>query len=384
MRFRHGDGSIVHLGYCARAHPADDLDGLIAGLEGCASLVRKELDVPVLGVGLWLASPVADRLANSPVALNKLRRTLYRNNLEVVSLNGSQHSAFTDKVVGTKLYRPDWTELERLRYTFDLIDVLADLLPKDASYGSVSTLPLAWRVPWSKMHNIAARAAFERLENYLARTEIRTSRRIRIAVEPEPGCVLEMIPQAAAWLSRYSSPYDGLSRIGLCLDTCNLAVQFEEPADAFETLCRAGVELIKSQLGVAPQLAVPSDSTGRRRLMDLGEPKYLRPVREWGGPGVDDVQQAYELSGHAPWRTHVHLPVHTAPPAPFTSTTAVLEDCLARLVGGSHPLTHHLESEAHAWPRKPKSQQELAEWIAAELSCLRDRLTALGLEEVTG
>ncbi len=65
MRFRHPDGSTVHLAYCTNVHPAEDLDGVIAQLDGCSRLVRKELDVPVLGVGLWLAHTLADRLANS-------------------------------------------------------------------------------------------------------------------------------------------------------------------------------------------------------------------------------------------------------------------------------------------------------------------------------
>ena len=309
MRFRHRDGSTVHVGYCATVHPAEDLDGVIAGLDGCAALVRAELDVPVLGVGLWYASPLADRLANSPPSLNKLRRTLARNQLEVVTLNGIPHSHFTDQVVGTKLFCPDWTEPERLRYTFDLIGVLAELLPADASYGSVSTLPLAWRMPWSKARNTAAR-------------------------------------------------------------------------DAFETLWQAGVDVVKGQVAVAPTLVDPSDAVGRHALNQLGTPKYLRQVREWGGPGVDDVAQAYELSGHAAWRMHTHLPAHTAPPAPLTATTLVLEDCLARLVRGGHPLTHHLESEVFAWPRSARTKQRLAKRIAKELRWLGDRLTDLGLEAV--
>ncbi|WP_433167523.1 metabolite traffic protein EboE [Kribbella sp. CA-247076] len=384
MRFRHRDGSTVHLGYSATVHPAEDLDGVIAGLDGYAALVRQELDVPRLGVGLWFASPLADRLANSPAAINKLRRALTRNQLEVVTLNGIAHSSFTDAVVGTKVYCPDWTEPERLRYTLDLVDILAVLLPRDASYGSISTLPLAWRVPWSKARDKAAQKAFERLDWHLERTEQRTGRKIRVAVEPEPGCVLEMTGQAAAWLSRYSSPYAGSSRIGLGFDACHLAVQFEEPTEAFETLWRAGVDVVKAQLSAAPQLVDPSDTAARRRLADLGDPRYLRPVREWCGPGVDDVEQAYQLSGHAAWRMHAHVPAHCSLPDPLTGTNAVLEDCLARLVGCGQPLTHHLESETYAWARKPRTPETLAKKIAKELDWLRKRLLSLGLQEISG
>ena len=382
MRFRHRDGSTVHLGYSATVHPAAELDELVAGLDACAGAVRKALGVPVLGVGLWFPHRLADRLANSPSALSKLRRALRRNRLEVVTLNGTPHAQFTDKVVGTKLYCPDWTDPERLRYTLDLIDVLAELLPADAPYGSISTVPLGWRVPWSRDRNRAAREAIDRVEQHLARTETRTCRMIRIAVETEPGCVLEMIGQAAAWLDRYASPYGGGSRIGLGLDTCHLAVQFEEPAESFELLWRAGVDVVKAQLSLAPTLVDPSDASGRYALGQLGRPKYLRQVREWGGPGVDDVAQANELSSHAAWRMHAHLAAHAAPPDPLSATTGVLDECLTRLVGGGHPLTHHLESEVYVWPRAPRTQQALAKRIAKELGWLRDRLTALGLDQV--
>ncbi|WP_433021097.1 metabolite traffic protein EboE [Kribbella sp. CA-294648] len=381
MRFRHPDGSIVHLAYCTNVHPAEDLEGVIAQLDGCSALVREELGVPVLGVGLWLASTLADRLANSRVALNRLRAALDRNHLEVVTLNGFPYSGFHDRVVGKKVYSPDWTEPARLRYTLDLVDVLAELLPEDASYGSISTLPLAWRTPWDRSRDAAARDAVNRLELHLARTAEATGRRIRVAIEPEPGCVLEMIPQAAHWLG----PYAARSLVGLCLDTCHLAVQFEEPAAAFATLSRAGVEVVKSQVSAALHVPHPGDPVARELLDEFAEPKFLHQTREYGGGGIDDLDLVDQLSGHACWRVHFHVPVHAAPRPPLTSTTDVLEDSLRHLVGGTHPLTHHLESETYTWsvlPNAPTTRQELAQGIAGELGWLRDRLVGLGLEEI--
>ncbi|HEY0470417.1 MAG TPA: metabolite traffic protein EboE [Kribbella sp.] len=399
MRFRHPDGSVIHLAYCTNVHPAEDLEGVIAQLDGCSSLVRKNLDVPVLGVGLWLAHTLAENLANSPIALNRLAQALDRNGLEVVTLNGFPYAGFHDQVVGKKVYRPDWTEPARLDYTIDLVKVLGDLLPADASYGSISTLPLAWRRPWSSARDAQARQAFDRLDGHLARVEARTGRRIRVAVEPEPGCVLEMIPQAAHWLSPYAappgaSPYAGSpgvgssvgsARLGVCLDTCHLAVQFEEPAKAFAVLADARVDIVKSQLSAALQVADPSDPAARELLKEFAEPKFLHQTREYGGPGVDDLDLVDELSGREAWRVHFHVPVHAAPRPPLSSTTDVLEESLMELVGGLHPRTHHLESETYTWsvlPSGPRNQHELAEGIAGELAWLRDRLTALGLEEI--
>ncbi|TDU87433.1 hypothetical protein EV138_0956 [Kribbella voronezhensis] len=399
MRFRHPDGSVVHLAYCTNVHPAEDLEGVINQLDGCAAVVRKQLKVPVLGVGLWLANTLAERLANSPIALSRLARALDRNGLEVVTLNGFPYSGLRDRVVGKKVYQPDWTEPARLDYTLDLVKVLSELLPADAAYGSISTLPLAWRTPWSRSRDAQARQAFGKLDEHLARLETRTGRRIRVAVEPEPGCVLEMIGQATNWLSPYAVPARGAagargtqgarggggSRVGICLDTCHLAVQFEEPGRSFALLAEANVEIVKSQLSAALHVASPWDPAARELLAEFAEPKFLHQTREYGGPGVDDLDLVGELSGHASWRAHFHIPVHAPPRPPLTSTTDVLEESLRHLVGSAQPLTHHLESETYTWsvlPSPPKGREELAAGIAGELAWLRDRLVALGLTQL--
>jgi len=379
MRFRHPDGSLVHLAYCTNVHPAEDLDGVIAQLDSCSALVRKELDVPVLGVGLWLAHQLADQLANSPGALQRLRVALARNGLEVVTLNGFPYAGFHDEVVGKKVYLPDWTQPERLHYTRNLVDVLAQLLPPDASYGSISTLPLAWREPWSAGQDTLARAAVSRLEMHLARVEESTGRRIRVAFEPEPGCVIELVPQGAEWLT----PYAEGGRIGLCLDTCHLAVQFEEPSAAFAVLDQTGVPVVKSQVSAALEVADPRSPEALRLLAEFAEPKFLHQTRERGGLAIDNLDAVDQLAGRDAWRVHFHVPVHAAPRPPLSSTTDVLEESLAHLVGGEHPRTLHLESETYTWsvlPTSPRDVHELVEGIAGELAWLRSRITALGLE----
>ncbi|MFD0822825.1 xylose isomerase, partial [Micromonospora zhanjiangensis] len=66
MRLRHVDGQTVHLGYCTNVHPAEDLAGVLAQLDAYALPIRRRLGTDVLGLGLWLAAPVAARLAAEP------------------------------------------------------------------------------------------------------------------------------------------------------------------------------------------------------------------------------------------------------------------------------------------------------------------------------
>ncbi len=43
MRFRHPDGTTVHLAYCTNVHPAETLDGVLAQLRDHCEPVRRRL-----------------------------------------------------------------------------------------------------------------------------------------------------------------------------------------------------------------------------------------------------------------------------------------------------------------------------------------------------
>ena len=94
MRFRHPDGSTVHLAYCTNVHPAETLDGVLAQLRDHCEPVRRRLGRDRLGIGLWLARDAAHALVTDPSALRGLRTELDRRGLEVVSLYGVRYEGF--------------------------------------------------------------------------------------------------------------------------------------------------------------------------------------------------------------------------------------------------------------------------------------------------
>lgn len=94
MRFRHPDGSIVHLAYCTNVHPAETLDGVRAQLRDHCEPVRRRLGRDRLGIGLWLARDAARTLINDPAELRALRSELDSRGLEVVTLNGFPYEGF--------------------------------------------------------------------------------------------------------------------------------------------------------------------------------------------------------------------------------------------------------------------------------------------------
>lgn len=384
MRFQHPDGSVVHLAYCSNVHPAQDLAGVLAQLAMYAGPVRQRLGVDRLGLGLWLARPVASALAASHTKVARLRKELERHGLEVVTLNGFPYQGFHDEIVKYRVYRPDWSMPDRLSYTLDLARVLTRLLPSDVDNGSISTLPLAWREPWEVPRARAVRANLTRLTDGLEEVAAATGRKIRVAFEPEPGCVVENCTQAAEYLAATDPRF-----IGVCLDACHLAVGFEEPVAAVARLTEAGVPVVKLQASCALQALSPATPAVRAALASFAEPRFLHQTREqYFGQPADDLEPALAglLPGDAAWRVHFHVPLHAAPESPLDSTQDVLIEALTALVGGPVALTHHIEVESYTWDvlpgnRRPRTPEALVEGIAAEVAWTRDVLVSLGLRE---
>jgi len=377
VRLRHPDGSVLHLAYCSNVHPADDLDGVAAQLERYAARVRERLDAPVLGVGLWVAAPA---LADAAAA-ERLRAQLDRLGLEVVTLNGFPYTAFHAPVVKLEVYRPNWADEQRRDYTLGLARLLARLLPDDVAEGSISTLPLGWRTEWDAADQAAGRLALEQVAFGLGEIEDRTGKRIRLALEPEPGCTIETVAQASEFLAGLAPEW-----IGLCLDACHLAVQFERADGALAQLAEVGVPVVKAQVSSALRVPDPGGAAGRAFLDDFAEPRFLHQVRERVGAavaGTDDLPEALDggLPADTEWRVHFHVPVHAAE----HTTQDELEATLAALAGGPAPVTRHLEVETYTWgvlPDGPGGDDGLVEGLAAELAWTRDRLVALGAEEI--
>ncbi|MEU6204303.1 metabolite traffic protein EboE [Micromonospora musae] len=390
MRLRHTSGELVHLGYCTNVHPAEDLAGILAQLDTYALPVRQELDSDLLGLGLWLAAPVAAELAAEPTARRRLRAELTARGLEVVTLNGFPYAAFQAPVVKGDVYQPDWTTPQRLAYTLNLARILADLLPDDAARGSISTLPLAWRSPWDAGQAGAARERLDQLAAGLAEVERETGRQIRVGFEPEPGCLVESTSQAAALLSAMDT-----ERLGVCVDLAHLACAWEEPAEALARLRAAGLPVVKVQVSAALEAADPVGSA--EALRRWVEPRFLHQTRAAGCAGghdpadpayaADDLDAALDARLPGRWRVHYHVPLHAPPEPPLESTVGVLRAALAELFTGPDAGCDHLDVETYTWgvlpqARRPRTDAELASGIAAELAFARAELTALGLVPV--
>lgn len=379
MRLRHRDGQTVHLGYCTNVHAGEELPEIIGQLDTYAVTARRLLGADRLGVGLWLAAPVAARLAADPAEVARLRDELDARGLDVVTCNGFPYRSFHAPVVKHAVYHPDWLTDARMEYTVDLARVLAGLLPDDAVRGSVSTLPLAWRTPWSARHRAAAQGRLAELADRLAAVHASTGRLVRVGFEAEPGCVMETTEQVAENLAGADTRY-----LGVCLDLAHLACAWEEPAAALARLAQAGLPVVKVQVSAALGAEHPQEPGTAAALRSYAEPRFLHQTRSAAGPAADDLADALDAGLPGPWRVHYHVPLHAAPQPPLHATVEVLRAALAELVGGERAVCDHLEVETYTWNvlppgRRPSGPAQLAEGIAAELAFARDELLALGL-----
>ncbi|MGC5615897.1 metabolite traffic protein EboE [Georgenia sp. Z1491] len=387
----------MDLSYCTNVHPAEDLDGIIDQLRRHAGPVRRQAGLDTLGVGLWLPVGAAAELAGDPAARDRLRDVLAAEGLELRTVNAFPFAGFHDDVVKLAVYRPDWTTPERLAYTKDCATALADLLPAGGS-GSISTLPLGWRTGWDAAADAEAEDNLTALVAHLRELEASTGRTVRLAVEPEPGCILDDVADVVAWLgARPALIEDGY--VGLCLDTCHLAVSFADPAGAVAAANAAGVRVVKVQASVALEVPDPSAPGVMAALEPFAEARYVHQVRarpggadqargpgdgppadEWEALAADDLIDVLRADPawpvDRPWRVHVHIPLHARPAEPLRATTEVLASAVDAVLDAPHGDEAHLDVETYTWHVLPDALQpdSLVGGIAAELRWATEHL----------
>ena len=391
----------LHLGYCTNIHAGETWDEVFANLETHGRAVKSRVapDAP-FGVGLRLSAAASRRLAE-PGVLEPFRDWLATNGLYVFTINGFPYGAFSGGAVKERVYRPDWLEDERLAYSDGLADILAALAP-DGVEGTVSTVPGCFEARGSARE--AGPRVAERLRahaEHLWRLGERTGRAVALALEPEPQCMLETSADAVTFFeghvfSRASvdafAAATGLAaaraeetlrrHLGVCLDACHAAVQFETPDDALGRLLRAGVRILKVQVSAGLRVARP-DADARAALAPFAEGVYLHQVVVRSGIHLRrylDLPQALADAARPgaeigdEWRVHFHVPVFREHLGPFENTQSFLVPLLARL--GREDLCRHLEVETYTWDVLPPEHraEPVDDAIARELEWTRDKL----------
>jgi sugar phosphate isomerase/epimerase len=326
--------------------------------------------------------------------MDAFREELDRLGLYVFTINGFPYGAFHGRPVKEKVYRPDWLEDERLVYADTLATVLAGLMAgRTAGEGSVSTVPgcflgrASGDAPAAVARNVLRHAA------HLWRIREDTGLTVGLALEPEPHCLLETTADAAAFFERHLFAPDavaafadgtGLSlagaeealrrHVGVCLDACHAAVQFEEPADAVRRLQAAGIRILKIQVSAGLRLQEP-DGAALAALKSFAEPVYLHQVVVREGERLrryldlpEAIAAARAESPGDEWRVHFHVPLFQDALGSFQSTQPFVAELLQLQARAS--VTNHLEVETYTWDVLPEEHRRVpvVDAVARELA----------------
>jgi hypothetical protein len=346
---------------------------------------------------------------NAPGALDDTKRELDDAGLYVFTLNGFPYGSFHGTRVKERVYRPDWLEDERVRYTCALARILAALLPENTP-GSISTVPGCFqeRAEPGAARMIASNVA--RAVADFARIERETGKTLALALESEPGCLLETTDDALSFFERELFALDvrrelaeriGVDagraeevlrrHVGICLDACHASVEFERPVMALQKLRSAGILVPKIQLSAGLRIrSATAEAIGELRAFDDGVYFHQTVVRRGSErDGVsrhlrryvdlpDAFRAAPEIGDGAEWRVHCHVPVFHAELGAFSSTQEDLRELLLLAT----ELSPHLEVETYTFDVLPAALRDrpVVEAIACELEWV---LAALALRRAS-
>jgi hypothetical protein len=386
VELHHG----LHLAYCTNIHRGETWGETFAALKTHTIAVHERVGPGrPFAIGLRLSATAARELGD-PVGRREFRRWLEKNNCYVFTLNGFPYGPFHGARVKEAVYTPDWTTPERLAYTCQLFDLLAELSPPGMA-GSVSTLPGSFK---AFIHRPEQRQVIRdqlwRCVEHIARLSQTSGRPLHLGLEPEPLCLWENTRETVEFFTQMRQdrpPDDRLDQfLGVNYDTCHLAVEYEEPRAALGRLREAGVKISKIHLSSA--LKTRPTPAARASLRQFADEVYLHQVvaRDQAGrlTYFRDLPEALaDASPAEEWRIHFHVPLHAPTVPPFENTNDHLLGTLD-VLAENPALCQHLEMETYTWevlPGELKSRSvvdQLAAEYAWTLARLAERRLAKG------
>jgi len=371
--------------YCMNVHPGEGLDDMTHAIRTYVPQIRRALcpDAP-FGLGLRVAADAAQAL-QSPQARSDLAEQLANQNLYAFTINGFPYGAFHQTRVKQQVYLPDWASTDRFTYTCRLFTLLADLLP-EGTQGSVSTVPLGYKYAETRPEDTVE--PLRELGRFLARLEQESGKQLHLGLEPEPDCLLETTEETIRFFEDQvfsgSGDEEAILRrhLGVCLDTCHVAMQFEDPAESLRQYRKAGIRVSKIQLSTA--LECPAD-IDPELLRPFDDGVYLHQIKGWK-PSAGN-RPYFRVADLPEWldapqaeegilRIHAHVPLHWQGAGDLGTTHSTLtEDFWTEVAQDSCP---HIEVETYTFdvlPGSLRGNQSVVEDMTAECRWALNRMS---------
>jgi hypothetical protein len=394
------DAGLGHLTYSTLVHPGDTWDQMWDSLRAYVPRVKARVspDRP-FGICLRLSAASAGTLVGDPAERRRLAEFLAEHDLYVFTVNAFVYGGFKGETVKERVYEPDWQTDERVRYTMDVADVLAEIAPAGVN-PSIQTPPMGFKpkvtgpeVIAEYTRNVMAVVA------HLVDIERRTGKTITLAIEPEPHCFIETTDEAISYFRDHL--YSGVAvttfaeivglpiseanatlrrHLGLVYDVGHQAVEFEDPRDALAKLVDAGIPVFKLQLAAA--LRVPAvTQAGVDRLRVFADTIYLtQTVERRNGDltrylNMEEAFAAWDAEpGPREWRIHFHVPIFLERLGELETTRAATAAALA--VHRATALSRHVEIETYTWDVLPDEFKtgDIVEYVSREIEWARAEL----------
>lgn len=397
-------GRLGHLAYSTLVHPGDTWAEMRESVETFAPAVKARLspDAPY-GLSLRISAASAETLTADHDERVRFRRWLDDHNMYVFTVNAFPYGPFKGRVVMEQVYEPDWFTEDRVRYTMQVADILAEITPPSVA-PSIQTAPLAFRPNVTRDGDVGRLTEnLLRVVSHLVDVERRTGRRVKLALEPEPYCFLETTEETVRYFQDHVWSADGIRRLarltglpasevvglvrrhlGVVFDICHQSVQFEDIAASLRLLRDSGVPIFKFQAAAA--LRVPEvTSEAIEALTPFADTIYLSQTTESRDGkltrrlNLSDAIEAWRAdpTGRREWRTHFHLPIFLTDLDGLRTTRPGIEEALA--VHADTPLSDHLEVETYTWDVLPAHLKtgDITEYVSRELDWMRDTLVGM-------
>jgi sugar phosphate isomerase/epimerase len=391
-----------HLTYSTLVHPGDTWEEMWASLVTYVPKVKARVAPRVpFGVSLRLSARSAETLARDRTERDKLKKFLADNDMYLYTVNAFPYGPFKNQVVKEQVYEPDWRSEERTRYTTNVADVLADVVPEGIS-PSIQSAPLGFKPRVTGADVVASYTQHVlRVAAHLVGLASRTGRVVTLALEPEPYCFLETTDETVAYFRDHL--YTGASaaalaklagipiseahvalrkHVGVVFDICHQAVVYENIAESLQKLVDAGIPIFKLQEAAA--MRVPQVT---QKIVDAlaryAKTIYLtQTVEKKDGKltrflNLEDAFKAWQTNpGPREWRTHFHVPVFLDSLGEFETTRFAIEDALR--FHKANPLSRQLEIETYTWDVLPEHLKtgDIVDYVTRELEWVRGQLAS--------
>lgn len=367
----------LHLSYCLNIHPGESWAENLAAIREHAVRV-KQLVSPEewFGLGLRLSAQAVEELAADVALRNAALDVFAEHGMYPFSVNAFPYGKFHAGAVKENVYAPDWRFATRRDYTMRVADILARWLPEGVD-GSISTVPGSFK-EWITSEADAATMAenLGAVAAHLAALHEGTGREIHLGLEPEPSCFLETTAETVAFFrdTLWTKGAEAVRKIrgcdeakadeilrrhiGVCFDTCHVALQFEDPLAALRAYRSEGIRISKVQLSAALMTGGGKDCWAA--LEPFAEGVYLHQVkgrtvtgqiRSWTDLPLALADDAGRYSVEET-RVHFHVPLFFQNNGPLASTASTLTpDFFRELRQGA---TSHVEIETYTFDVLPE------------------------------